>query len=102
MIVQPTIAHVRCPTISTRHPRQPDDLDIYPSAKLLIDHHGQDALIEAALKADELLDAGDFDGQAVWLRIRKAVLELLKPAMSLSLLKFAGQASLFDEAMLPS
>ena len=55
------------------------DLDIYRSAKILVEQHGVDALIEAALKADELLDAGDLDGQAVWLRIRKAVLELLKP-----------------------
>ena len=47
------------------------DLDIYRSAKLLIEQHGGDALIEAALKADELLDAGDCDGQAVWLRIRR-------------------------------
>ncbi len=53
------------------------DLDIYRSARLLIDQHGQDALLEAALKADELLDAGDLDGQAVWMRIRKAVVELL-------------------------
>ena len=49
------------------------EFDIFRSAKLLINQHGQDALIEAALKADELLDAGDFDGQAVWMRIRKAV-----------------------------
>ncbi len=55
------------------------DLDIFRSAKILVEQHGADALIEAALKADELLDAGDFDGQAVWMRIRKAVLELLKP-----------------------
>ncbi len=55
------------------------DLDIFRSAKLLIDQHGADALIEAALKADELTDAGDWDGQQTWLRIRKAVLELLKP-----------------------
>ncbi len=41
------------------------DLDIYRSAKLLIEQHGADALIEAVLKADELLDAGDLDGQAV-------------------------------------
>ncbi len=58
----------------------PADIDIFRSAKLLIDKHGQDALLEAALKADELLDAGDIDGQAVWMRIRKAVLELLKPS----------------------
>ncbi len=55
------------------------DLDIYRSAQLIVRQHGQDALIEAALKADELLDAGDLDGLAVWMRIRKAVLELLKP-----------------------
>ncbi len=30
-------------------------------------------------RADELLDAGDLDGRAVWTRIRAAVLELLKP-----------------------
>ncbi len=29
-------------------PPMPTDLDIYRSAKLLIDRHGQDALIEAA------------------------------------------------------
>ncbi len=57
----------------------PPDLDIHRGAKLLIDQHGQDALIEAALKADALRDKGDLDGQAVWPRIRKAVLELLKP-----------------------
>ena len=60
-------------------PPIPTDLDIYRSAKLLLDRHGQDATHEAALKADELLDAGDLDGQVAWLRIRKAVLELLKP-----------------------
>ena len=55
------------------------DLDVYRSARLLIDRHGQDALIEAAQSADALRDKGDLDGQAVWMRIRKAVLELLKP-----------------------
>ena len=54
-------------------PPMTSDLDIFRSAKLLIDQHGQDAPHEAALKADELLDAGDIDGQAVWMRIRKAV-----------------------------
>ena len=53
-------------------PLMPTDLDIYRSAKLLVEQHGADALIEAALKADELLDAGDIDGRATWLRIRKA------------------------------
>ncbi len=34
---------------------------------------GQDAPIEAAMKADELLEAGDLDGYAMWRRIVKAV-----------------------------
>ena len=72
------------------------DLDIYRSAKLLIDQHGADALIEAARRADELLDAGDLDGQLVWLKIRKAVLELLKPgdeeALELGVTDYAARA----------
>ena len=40
----------------------PSDLDIYRSARLPIDQHRADALLEAALKADELLDAGDGSG----------------------------------------
>ncbi len=37
------------------------------------------AILETAIRADAMRDAGDLDGQAVWLRIRKAVVELLKP-----------------------
>ena len=39
--------------------------------------HGEDAPIHAAFCADELLDEGDLDGKAVWLRILSAVKELL-------------------------
>jgi len=39
-----------------------DESDIYRSAKLLIDQHGQEALIEAAGRADTLRDKGDLDG----------------------------------------
>ncbi len=53
-----------------------DDLDIYHSAKLLIDQHGEDATTHAAMQADRLLAAGDLDGKRVWLRIMKAVEEL--------------------------
>jgi hypothetical protein len=41
------------------------DLDIYRAASVLIDQHGADALIEAAMRVDELLDKGDLDGRAV-------------------------------------
>ena len=54
----------------------PTDLDIYRSAKLLIDRHGEHAIIEAAMRADELLDMGGLDGQRVWMAIRAAVREL--------------------------
>ena len=53
------------------------DLDAYRSAHLLIKRYGDDAPIEAALRADELMEAGEMEGQAVWLRIVKAVEELL-------------------------
>ncbi len=52
------------------------DLDIYRSAKLLIDQHGEDAARHAAMRADALLEGGDMEGKTVWLRILSAVKEL--------------------------
>ncbi len=54
------------------------DLDIYRSAKLLVDQHGDEAPIHAAMRADELLAAGDLDGCVVWKRIVEAVEALLQ------------------------
>jgi hypothetical protein len=51
------------------------DPDIFRAAKLLIDKHGEDAALRAAQRADELLEAGDLDGNAVWCRILMAVKE---------------------------
>ncbi len=53
------------------------DLDIYRSANLLINQHGDDAPIHAAMRADAMLEKGDLDGYAVWKQIVKAVEELL-------------------------
>ncbi len=53
------------------------DIDIYRAANELIEQHGEAADIEAAMRADERLAAGDMDGEAVWLRIVKAIEELL-------------------------
>jgi len=53
-----------------------DDKDIYRSAKLLIDRHGDDAVIEAAMMADKMLEQGDLDGLATWNRILRAIEEL--------------------------
>ena len=55
-----------------------DDIDIYRSAQLLVEQHGQDAILEAAIRADALRDFGDLDGQAVWMRTNAAVVELLR------------------------
>ncbi len=53
------------------------DLDIYRSANVLVKHHGQDAPIHAAMRADAMLDKGDLAGAAVWKRILRAAEELL-------------------------
>ena len=55
------------------------ELDIYRAANLLIRQHGVDAEIEAARKADLILDRGDAEGQRVWLRIKRAIVELQAP-----------------------
>ena len=54
------------------------DLDIWRSAKLLVDQHGADAPIEAAMRVDAMLEAGDLDGRTVWQRILAAVEEMLR------------------------
>ena len=45
------------------------DLAILRSAKVVLDHHGRDALVYAARRADELLERGDPQGYEVWLAI---------------------------------
>ena len=54
-----------------------DDIDIYRTAKLLVDKHGAEAPIHAAMHADDMLDKGDMAGAATWRRVIKAVEELL-------------------------
>ena len=54
----------------------PDEIDIYRSAKLLIDQHGEDAPIFAAQQADRCLEAGNLDGKAVWMGVIAAIEEL--------------------------
>ncbi len=52
------------------------DLDIYRSANVLVKRHSEGAPIEAAMKADAMLESGDLDGYGVWRRILRAVEEL--------------------------
>ena len=49
------------------------DIDIYRSAHVLIQQHGEGAAFEAAMKADAMLDKGDLDGAAVRQRIVAAI-----------------------------
>ncbi len=53
------------------------DLDIYRTANILIREHGDDAPVEAAMRADAMLEKGDLEGCAVWKRVLQAAEELL-------------------------
>ena len=53
------------------------NLDIYRTANLLLKQYGKDgAGMHAAMRADDLLEAGDIDGERLWIRILEAVREL--------------------------
>jgi len=52
------------------------DLDIYRSAKVLLDQHGEGATREAETRAESLAAKGVAEGAAVWRRILVAVREL--------------------------
>jgi hypothetical protein len=52
------------------------DRDIWRAANLLIREHGADAEIVAARRAEDMAERGDHEGKSVWLRIRRAVVEM--------------------------
>lgn len=54
------------------------DLDIGCTAKPLVDQNGENAPLEAAIRANRMLGNGDLDGQTVWRRVKGAAEELLK------------------------
>ena len=54
------------------------DLDIYRSANVLVKQHGEDALIQATMRADAMLEAGDLGGYAVWRRVVTAMGRLVE------------------------
>ncbi len=51
----------------------PSEIDIFRSANVLIREHGAGAALEAAQRADAMLERGDMGGCAVWKRIVAAV-----------------------------
>ncbi len=52
------------------------DRDIWRDGNLLIREHGAEAEVVSARRADEMLEGGDRNGQLVWLRIRRVIVEL--------------------------
>lgn len=52
------------------------DHDIWRAATLLIQKHGDGAEFVAAGRADEMLERGDHEGKAVWLRIKRAIVDM--------------------------
>jgi transposase-like protein len=52
------------------------DVDIWRSAMVMVKRYGDDAMIEAAARADQLLEAGDWEGCATWHRILDAIQRL--------------------------
>jgi Family of unknown function (DUF6961) len=49
------------------------DRDVWQAAVLLVKHYGDDAMLEAAERADQLLDEGDTAGAETWHRILNAI-----------------------------
>jgi len=52
------------------------DLDIYRTTNVLVKHYGEDAALEAAQRADAMLEKGCLAGQRVWKRVLAAVKEI--------------------------
>ncbi len=56
------------------------DLDIYQSAKVIMNQYGKDAQTHSTKRASAMLDKGDLDSYAIWRRILRAVEELQRTA----------------------
>lgn len=58
------------------------DIDIWRTAKILIDSHGENAWLEASQRADHAVEDNNSDGVKVWKRVLAAIDELQrqKPA----------------------
>jgi hypothetical protein len=53
-----------------------EDIDIWRTAKLLIETHGDEAAMQAAMRADEALDNGEMAAMNVWRKVMRSVEEL--------------------------
>jgi hypothetical protein len=53
------------------------EIDIWRVASLMLNRYGDEADIESAIRAEELAEAGDRTGEAVWRRVIDAIAQLL-------------------------
>ena len=53
-----------------------DDIDIYRAANEYIKRYGNDATVQASMKADEMLERGSMEGRSMWLQIIRVIDEL--------------------------
>ena len=49
------------------------EIDVWRVANLMLKRYGEEADIESAIRAEELAEAGDRAGEAVWRRITDAI-----------------------------
>jgi hypothetical protein len=53
-----------------------EEIDIWRTAKILVDAHGDGAWLQAAQRADHAIEDGSAEAESVWKRVRKAILKL--------------------------
>ncbi len=58
------------------------DLDIYRAANILVKRYGEEAALEAAQRADVMLERGEMDGYALWKSIVRAVEEVQRTQLA--------------------
>jgi hypothetical protein len=49
------------------------DVDIWRAALIMVKRYGDDAMLEAAARADQLQEEGDWQGALTWHRILDAI-----------------------------
>ena len=53
-----------------------EEIDLYRAAKVVIDRHGDEAAIYAAMRADEFIEKGDIIAASMWKLIVAKIEEL--------------------------
>jgi hypothetical protein len=57
------------------------DRDVWTAALLMVKRYGDDAMLEAAARADQLLEDGDMVGAETWYRILNEIERLQAKAL---------------------